>query len=101
MHSRPTLAETLPPRLPAHMLLSAIIASSEDAIVSKTLDGMITSWNRAAERIFGYPAEEMIGQSIYKLIPPELHFEERDIIARLRRGERIEHFESRRRRKDG
>jgi len=92
---------SVPAPLPAHLLLSAIVSSSDDAIVSKTLDGQITTWNQSAEKIFGYTAAEIVGQSIFTLIPPELHEEERGILARLRRGERIEHFESRRRRKDG
>jgi PAS domain S-box-containing protein len=81
--------------------LAAIVASSDDAIISKTLQGVVTSWNAAATRIFGYEAEEMIGQHITKLIPPDLRDEERDIIARLTRGERIEHFETVRMAKDG
>jgi PAS domain S-box-containing protein len=81
--------------------LAAIVASSDDAIVSKTLGGYVTSWNAGAERIFGYSAEEMIGQHITRLIPQALHSEETDIIQRLRRGERIEHFETVRLRKDG
>jgi PAS domain S-box-containing protein len=81
--------------------LAAIVASSDDAIVSKTLKGYITSWNAGAERIFGYTAEEMIGQHITKLIPIELHDEEKNIIAQLRRGERIDHFETVRIGKDG
>lgn len=87
--------------LPAHTLLSAIVASSDDALVSKTLEGIITSWNPAAERIFGYSADEIVGTSIFRLIPPELHHEEHEVIARLKRGERIDHIETRRRRKDG
>jgi len=82
-------------------LLAAIVDSSDDAIVSKTLDGIITSWNKSAERIFGYTVEEAIGQHITLLIPPERHSEESDILARLRRGERIDHFQTVRRRKDG
>jgi len=81
--------------------LAAIVASSEDAIVSKTLEGIVTSWNSAAERLFGYPAEEMIGQSILRVIPPDRHHEETEILARLRRGERLERFETIRLHKDG
>jgi PAS domain S-box-containing protein len=82
-------------------LLAAIVASSDDAIISKNLDGIITSWNNSAERIFGYTPEEAIGQHITLIIPPERKAEEADIIARLRRGERIDHFHTVRRRKNG
>ncbi|HVL37958.1 MAG TPA: PAS domain S-box protein [Fimbriimonadaceae bacterium] len=82
-------------------LLSAIVESSDDAIVSKSLDGIVTSWNRGAERVFGYMAEEMIGQSILKIIPEDRQDEEPKILARLRRGEHVDHFETVRRRKDG
>jgi PAS domain S-box-containing protein len=82
-------------------LLSAIVDSSEDAIVSKTLHGIITSWNRAAERIFGYTAEEAIGRSIRLIIPPERQQEEDYVLAQLRRGEKVEHFETMRLTKDG
>jgi two-component system, chemotaxis family, CheB/CheR fusion protein len=85
----------------AGLRLAAIVESSDDAIVSKNLDGTITSWNRAAERLFGYAAQEAVGQSIYMIIPPHLREEERGILERLRRGERIDHFETLRRRKDG
>ncbi len=81
--------------------LAAIIASSEDAIISKSLDGLITSWNASAERLFGYRAEEVIGQSIFLIIPPEHQAEEARILARLRQGERIDHYETERVRKDG
>jgi PAS domain S-box-containing protein len=81
--------------------LAAIVVSSDDAIVSKTIDGRITSWNAGATRIFGYDASEMIGESILRIIPPELHGEEKEILARLRRGERIEHYETVRVAKDG
>jgi len=81
--------------------LASIVESSDDAIVSKNLDGTITSWNKGAERLFGYTAEEAIGRPIMMVIPPERHDEEREILARLRRGERIDHFETIRQRKDG
>ncbi len=81
--------------------LAAIVTSSDDAIVGKNLDGIVTSWNKAAERLFGYRADEMIGQSVLRLIPPERHDEEPGILARLRRGQAIEHYETIRCRKDG
>lgn len=81
--------------------LAAVVASSDDAIISKTLDGVITSWNDAATRLFGYSAEEAIGQHILLIIPPELRKEEEDIIAKLRNGIRIDHYETKRVRKDG
>jgi PAS domain S-box-containing protein len=79
----------------------AIVESSDDAIVSKDLDGIITSWNAGAERLFGYTAEEAIGKSVVMLIPPDRHNEEPTILGRIRRGERIEHYETIRQRKDG
>lgn len=82
-------------------MLAAIVASSDDAIISKTLDGTITSWNAAAERLFGHPASEAIGQSITLIIPPERLPEETEIIGRIRRGERVDHFETVRMRNDG
>jgi two-component system sensor kinase FixL len=81
--------------------LAAIVSSSDDAIVSKTLDGTITSWNAGATNILGYEADEMIGQPITRIIPPELHEEEKQILARLHRGERIQHYETIRLAKDG
>jgi PAS domain S-box-containing protein len=81
--------------------LAAIVVSSDDAIVSKTLDGVIESWNTGAERIFGYTAEEAIGQHISLIIPHDRLDEEADVLARLRRGEKIDHFETVRRGKDG
>jgi PAS domain S-box-containing protein len=85
----------------ASLRLAAIVESSDDAIISKSLDGVVTSWNAAAERIFGYRAEEMIGQPILRLLPEDRHDEERMIIERLRQGERVDHFETVRRTKDG
>lgn len=82
-------------------LLAAIVDSSEDAIISKNLDGVITSWNKSSERLFGYSVEEAIGQNISFIIPPDRRDEEQTILERLRRGERIEHFETVRVRKDG
>src|SRR5947209_19126425 len=81
--------------------LAAVIESADDAIISKTLDGVITSWNSGAERIFGYTADEAIGQPVTMLIPADHLDEEPSILARLRRGERIEHYETVRVRKDG
>jgi PAS domain S-box-containing protein len=85
----------------ASRLLSSIIATSDDAIVSKDLNGIVTSWNRGAERVFGYTAEEMIGRPILTVIPPDRHNEEVGILERIRRGERIDHYETVRQRKDG
>jgi PAS domain S-box-containing protein len=82
-------------------LLAAIVGSSDDAIISKKLDGTITSWNRSAERLFGYSAQEAIGQRITLIVPDERRSEEEDILRRLARGERVDHFETVRRRKDG
>ena len=81
--------------------LAAIVESSDDVIVSKTLDGVITSWNPAAERTFGWTAAEAVGQHITLIIPEERHAEENDVLARIRRGERVDHFETVRRAKDG
>jgi PAS domain S-box-containing protein len=85
----------------AQRRLAAIIESSEDAIASKDLDGIITSWNKSAERLFGYKAEEIIGQPVTLIIPPELHGDEPKILGKIRAGERIEHFQTVRVRKDG
>jgi PAS domain S-box-containing protein len=85
----------------ARALLAAIVESSEDGIVSKTLDGIVTSWNAGAERLFGFTAAEMIGQSIKRIIPTELHGEEDRILAQLRRGQRLERYETERLHKDG
>ena len=89
------LAEALRSRL------AAVVESSDDAIITKTLEGIITTWNASAARIFGYTAEEVIGKSVTILMPPERVNEEPEILARLRKGERIDHYETVRRRKDG
>jgi PAS domain S-box-containing protein len=81
--------------------LASIVQSSDDAIVSKNLDGIITSWNKGAERVFGYTAEEALGQPITIVIPQDRQDEERTILTRIRRGERIDHFETVRQRKHG
>src|SRR2546428_8891603 len=85
----------------AAVLLAAIVESSDDAIVSKTLDGVITSWNGGAERMFGWPAPTAIGKHITLIVPEDRRAEEDDVLARLRRGERIDHFETVRQAKDG
>ena len=85
----------------AAVRLASIIASSDDAIVSKDLDGTITSWNGGAERMFGYLAEEIIGKSIMTLIPPDHQKVEEAILGRIGRGERVEHYQTIRQRKDG
>jgi PAS domain S-box-containing protein len=82
-------------------LLASIVEFGDDAIVSKNLDGIITSWNKGAERMFGYLAEEVIGKSITILIPPDRHHEEDVILERIRRGDRVDHYETIRRGKDG
>src|SRR6058998_2442986 len=81
--------------------VAAIVDSSDDAIVSKTLDGLITSWNRAAERIFGWTAAEAIGRHITLIVPQDRRGEEDEVLARLGRGETIDHFETVRITKDG
>jgi len=81
--------------------LASIVESSDDAIVSKDLNGIITSWNKGAGRVFGYTADEAIGQPITIVIPQDRHDEERTILTRIRRGEQIEHFETVRQRKHG
>lgn len=85
----------------ARLYLASIVESSDDAIIGKTLEGIVTTWNQAAERMFGYLADEIIGRPISVLFPPEREHEETMILARMRRGERLHHLETVRRRKDG
>ncbi|NUQ21020.1 MAG: PAS domain S-box protein [Gemmatimonadaceae bacterium] len=96
-----SIADSNPLVFDAKGWLAAIVSSSDDAIVGKRLDGTIVSWNEGAARLFGYRPEEIIGRNVLTLIPPERHAEEREIVARLSRGERVEHFETIRVRKDG
>src|ERR1700752_4784972 len=98
--SRPSDAPTQD-ESPLRARLAAIVDASDDAIVSKTIDGVITSWNVAAERLYGYSAGEAIGQHVFLIIPADRRAEEESVLSRLRRGEKIEHFETRRRAKDG
>lgn len=81
--------------------LAAIVESSDDAIIGKTLEGIVTSWNVGAERLFGYLAQEIVGKSIMMLVPPDRRDEELDILDRVRKGDHIQHYETLRRRKDG
>src|ERR1700679_4037365 len=92
---------TLPKEIEAQAYLAAIIMSSDDAIISKDLNGNITSWNPAAERIFGFTAEEAVGKHISLIIPQDKLTEEDYIIGQIRQGNRIDHFETIRRKKDG
>ncbi|MHB1111097.1 MAG: PAS domain-containing protein, partial [Devosia sp.] len=85
----------------ARALLAAIVESSDDAIISKDLNGIVTSWNAGAERTFGYSAEEMVGKPIGIIIPEGRESEEASILARLRRGERVNHYDTVRRCKNG
>jgi len=85
----------------AQSRLAAIVESSHDAIISKTLSGIITTWNAAAERLFGYSAAEIIGSPMTRIFPPERYAEEAEILARLARGEMVDHFETVRLTKDG
>lgn len=82
-------------------LLAAIVAGSDDAIISKDLNGVVTSWNEAAGKMFGYSSDEMVGQSILRIIPEDLHHEEALILSRLRAGEKIDHYETTRISRDG
>lgn len=101
IHEQKEAAERLNTALGAAHRLAAIVESSDDAIASKDLNGIVTSWNKSAERLFGYTAEEMIGKPITLIIPPELHSDEEMILAKIRRGEKIDHFETVRVNKNG
>src|SRR5436309_6656024 len=81
--------------------LAAIVESSDDIIVSKTLDGIITSWNRGAERILGYTPDEVIGKHVSILMPPDNIEDTTRILSKVCRGEKVDHYETKRRRKDG
>src|SRR4051812_15780882 len=85
----------------AQAKLAAIVASSDDAIVSKTLEGIVTTWNMGAQRIFGYTPEEIIGKAINIIVPDDRQEEEPNILRQIRAGERVDHFQTKRRRKDG
>src|SRR5438128_329515 len=95
------MTQPVPSPPDATLLLAAIVESSDDAIISKDLNGIITTWNRAAERVFGYTSEEAIGCPVTMLIPADRQDEEYAILERIKRGERIDHFETVRRRKHG
>jgi PAS domain S-box-containing protein len=88
-------------RLDEERWLAAIVESSDDAIIGKTLDGIVTSWNAGAQRIFGYSADEVLGKPVTILIPQDLWHEEAEILEQLRNGERVDHFETMRVHKNG
>src|SRR5687767_10665361 len=97
LHPKGTLLDAVA----ASAWLEAIVDSAEDAIISKDLNGYVRSWNASAERMFGYTADEMVGQHVTKLFPEHLRPQEKQILARIGRGERVEHFETQRMRKNG
>lgn len=104
MHDLDTVlkpAAQAPKPLDPRLHLASIVATADDAIVSKDLNGIVTSWNEGAHNMFGYTAEEMIGNTILRIIPEELHYEEVEILRTLRSGRRIDHFETIRRKKNG
>lgn len=101
MAASPKISRKIPFTKEALFRLEAIVESSDDAIITKDLNGIVTSWNAASSRMFGYTADEIEGQSILKIIPPELHQEEYEILRKLKTGERIQHYETIRVAKDG
>src|SRR5438445_13040427 len=94
-------ADSAPNLAPAQARLAAIVECSDDAIVSKTLEGIITTWNRGAQRIFGWSAEEVLGKPINIIIPSDRQDEEPKILEQIRSGQRVDHFETVRITKDG
>jgi two-component system sensor histidine kinase VicK len=98
---KPDIANSTSDPETAALYLDAIVTSSDDAIVGKNLDGIIQSWNAGAERLFGYVAEEAIGKSIFLIIPPDRHHEEEQVLNTIRAGNRVDHFETVRMRRDG
>lgn len=100
-HSQGLPANAQAPTLPLQTLLAAIVEDSDDAIFSKTLDGTILTWNRAAEQMYGYRADEVIGKSVSMLLPPDRPNEVEEILERLRRGEQVRHYETTRQTKNG
>lgn len=95
------IAHDISDRKSLELLLSSIVTSSDDAIISKTLDGIVTSWNTGAEKMFGYTSAEMVGKSIRLIIPPNRQAEEDFVLDRIRHGEKVDHFETIRQTKDG
>jgi PAS domain S-box-containing protein len=81
--------------------LAAVVTQADDPIWTKTVDGVITSWNRAAHNLLGWHSGEVIGQSVYRIMPPDLHDQERAVLERLRKGERVEHYRTARLARDG
>jgi PAS domain S-box-containing protein len=91
----------IPPVFDPRIHLAAIVDSADDAIISKNLQGIVTSWNEGARKIFGYTADEMVGQSILRVIPQRLHYQEDEILGKIRAGQRVDHYETTRQRKNG
>lgn len=101
LHANMQLTPTVALQATTDQILWSVVDNCDDAIITKNLDGIIASWNKSAERLFGYTASEAVGKSITILIPSDRHDEEPEIIARIKRGQRIDHYETVRQRKDG